>query len=164
VTYGCWTAPRRTRQLLALLSSLVSLSTAGACAVALVRVVHGREPGSIALLPVMAAAVYLGVRTAFRIRQMSLSITSREVVIVGPLRTTRVPISEAQQFFAEVRPVGRNGQPMIALRRAGAEPVNVWALSRNGFVWNSQRLAASLHPLAGELNQWLSEAKTGAAD
>jgi len=164
MSYGSWTAPARTRLLLCALFALAGLSALVLFIVMITSVAHGREQDRFALaavlVPVTAAIIYFAARTAVRVRRMKVSITSREVVIVGPLRTTRVPISDAQLFSAEVRPVGNNGQPMIALRRRGTEPVHIWALSRNGFVWDLRRLAAALQPLADELNERLWEAKS----
>ena len=127
----------------------------------IVRIVDGREPGSIGLIPVMAGVVYFAARTALRFWHVGVSITSNEVLIIGPVRTKRVPISDAREFITDVRLTGGNGQPMICLNRYGTSPVNIWALSRNGFVWNLRRLTAGLQPLADELNQHLSEARSG---
>jgi hypothetical protein len=163
MSYGSWTAPAKTRMLLCTLCALAALSTLALFIVMITNVAHGREEDRFALaavlVPVTAAIIYFAARTAVRMRRMRVSITSSEVVIVGPLRTTRVPISDAQLFSAEVRPIGNNGQPMIALRCRGTEPVHIWALSRNGFVWDLRRLARGLQPLADELNERLWEAK-----
>jgi hypothetical protein len=101
------------------------------------------------MLPFFAAVSYLPARMLRRLRQMRVVIGSEGALVVGALRTWRVPLADAVEFVAEVR-AGNN--PTISLRRRGASSIGLWIFNRNGFVWHMRRLAASLEPRARELN------------
>jgi hypothetical protein len=52
---------------------------------------------------------------------------------------------------------------MIVLRRRAGEPIGVSALSREGFVWNFEKILRNLEPQASELNRMLATARRAAA-
>jgi hypothetical protein len=157
--HGTWPAPRRTRIRVRVLVGLVALSIApnlvflswGWLAEG-----HGAVVVVVAFV-LMLGAICLAIRVASRATRTGVTITPQQVVITGYLRTIRVPVAEATGFA-----VGLTGEPMIALRRDEREPVNIWPLSRGGFIWNRRRLIARLKPLVDELNQGLSDAKAAA--
>jgi hypothetical protein len=93
-----------------------------------------------------------------RLRGVGVAMTATEIVVVGPLRTWRVPIDDAAEFLAEVRP-GSNRQPTISSRRRSGRSVGLWIFNCNGFVWQMRRLANGLEPQAAQFNAALTEAK-----
>ena len=97
-------------------------------------------------------------QAARRIPAAGVTISPDGVVIAGPFRTWHVPLSEAETFVAEVR-AGSNGQPTVSLKRRTARSIGIWALNRNGFIWQLKRLVAKLEPVANELNANLAAAK-----
>jgi hypothetical protein len=94
-----------------------------------------------------------------------LTITTSEVVVAGARRTYRVPLEQVERFEPGVVHTlsGGNGTPMIVLRRRAGEPIGVSALSREGFVWNFEKILRNLGPQASELNRMLATARRAAA-
>jgi hypothetical protein len=91
--------------------------------------------------------------------------TTTEVVVAGVTGTHHVPLKQADRFEPHVVETGiANGTPMIVLLRHGADPIGVYALSRQlGFVWNFKKMLDSLEPEARVLNLSLARARNGGA-
>jgi hypothetical protein len=111
---------------------------------------------AVFLLVVLSPLGYLSAKAAMRIPQTGVSIGPNAVVVVGPLRTRRVALREAETFRAEV--LG-NKQPTVGLHRTTGRVIAIWALNRNGFIWSFKRLLHELEPVAAELNERLADAK-----
>ncbi len=156
MSYGLWTASARTKVLLSALFASTVLVTAAVGGLTLAHV-EGQPAFAIVLAVLLAATCSAGC-AAIRLPRIGVTITTEEVVIVGPFRTTTVALTHARQFVAEATP-GARGQAAISLRRDEADSVRVWVLSRGGLVRDRRRSAAGLQPVADELNKCLSEAK-----
>jgi hypothetical protein len=73
---------------------------------------------------------------------------------VGALRCSRaqVGLAHAKRFRAGLQPRGMNPTPAILLDLVDGSPVRVWALAREGFIWNESRNGASWEETAERLN------------
>jgi hypothetical protein len=154
-----WQAPRWVRAFWCVWCLLFALIALGVSVAAVVGVAKGEAVGdAIFLLVVLAPLGYIAVKAALRIGQTGVTIGGDGVVVVGPLRTRRVSLSEADSFRAEV--LGSK-QPTVGLHCADGRVIAIWALNRNGFMWSFKRLIRELEPVAAEFNERLAEAKGG---
>jgi hypothetical protein len=161
VTVGDWRAPLFGR----CVNGLMAIVCAACFATLFVTGIALTAAGSPAwLLASIAVApvVYLLCRIAINVWRARLTITTAEVVVAGATRTHRVPLEQIDRFEPRVvhSGVGGNGTPMIVLRRHTADPIGVYALSRQGFVWNFKKIVRSLEPQASELNEILARARS----
>jgi hypothetical protein len=92
---------------------------------------------------------------AWRVERAGLWIGPDEVVIRGPLRSWHIPTAEAGGFEPGVQQGAGNGTPCPLLTRPGKRPVGVWALGREGLVWNFNEYLAELKSLCDSLDQTL---------
>ena len=174
MSYSRRTAPKRVRACSCLWWLLISVLGFGLSLAA----IQGARQGTPALLLIVPLAASLGclaARTALRVLRSGVTINDETVVVLGPVRTRRVPLAEAENFAPGLGAAGR--QPTISLRRGREPSVGVWAPTRSGFVWilkrlvdafqqlaaelTAKRLIESLEPLAAELNANLVAAKQG---
>jgi hypothetical protein len=160
MSHRSWTAPRKVKALWCPLCLLSAIACAAAAIAGLAGLVKG-EPLAVTGLLLAPGAYMLG-RAALRIPRAGVSIDSTQIVVVGPMRTVRTPIADAQGFVAVVRPGGL-GQPTISLHLRGARSVGIWALNPKGFIWRFGLFFPSLHPLVDELNHALSIARGSAS-
>ena len=111
------------------------------------------------LLPSVAFAlvVYILCRIAINIWRAHLTITTVEVVVAGAIRTHHVCLGEVDRF----EPGVQDNATIFLLRHRGS-PIGIWALNRQGFVWNFKKILRSLEPQASELNMILARARGGA--
>jgi hypothetical protein len=152
--FGEWRAPPRVVRFWLVL--LVSYEFAMALTAASFVLRYGLSGTAVAAFPVAFA---LGPAWMLkRLRRVGVAITATEIVVVGPMRTWRVPIDDAAEFAAEVR-TGGNGQPTISLRRRSGGSVGLSIFNRNGFVSQMSRLAHSLELQAAQLNAALDNAR-----
>ncbi|TMK72090.1 MAG: hypothetical protein E6G50_04630 [Actinobacteria bacterium] len=93
-----------------------------------------------------------------------LVITADEVIIAGVTRTHHVPLDQVEGFEPRVVRSGMraNGTPTIVLLRRTAAPIGIYALKREGFVWNFKKTLRELDSAAAELNATLAKARAGA--
>ena len=98
---------------------------------------------------------------AWRIERAGLLFEQRAVVVRGPLRTWTVPLEEVVGFDPGERPPvqGVNGTHCPRMRRAHGRPILVWALGRDGVIWNFGRYLRELEPECDELNAKLRTAQ-----
>lgn len=154
---ACWKAPLRVRAFWCVWCLLFALTALGVGVAAVVGIAKGEEVAdAIFLLVVLAPLGYIATKAALRIGQTGVTISRDAVVVVGPLRTRRVLLSEAATFRAEV--LG-NKQPTVGLHCVHGRVIAIWALNRNGFIWSFKRLLRELEPVAAELNERLAQAK-----
>jgi hypothetical protein len=138
-------------------ATMVAAIGIGTTVVGIVALADGTLVALIDVLPMAAVGWFAG-KAAMRIPRTGVTITSREVVIIGPFRTWQVPLSEADRFVAGSGASGN--QPTVSLRRKTGRSIGIWALNRNGFIWNFKRMVASLQPTAETLNSSLVRAKS----
>jgi hypothetical protein len=88
---------------------------------------------------------------ARRLGRAGLWIAADGIVVRNPVRITTIPLDDADTFVAGVAG-GGNGRlcPMLKRRRGSA--VGVWALGREGFIWQMKRQMPEVTPLCDELN------------
>ena len=79
------------------------------------------------------------------------------VVVRNPIRCTEVPLAAVESFAAELQPAAGPGNPTpgIVLRLVDGSRVRVWALAREGLVWNGERNRDGWSPTAERLNALL---------
>ncbi len=135
---------------------LAAIGTATSVA-GIVALLQGTAAGFV-LIPPMTALAWFAAKAATRVLTSGVTVAPGGITTIGPLRTWHVPLSDAEMFVAEVRR-GNNGQPTISLTRRAGSPVGIWALNRNGFVWNLKRMVADLEPIADDLNARLAAAR-----
>src|SRR5271166_1386539 len=174
MSYSRRTAPKRVRACSCLWWLLISVLGFGLSLAAIQGARQG-TPALLLLVPLAASLGCLALRTALRVLRSGVTISGETVVVLGPVRTRRVPLAEAENFVPGLGVAGR--QPTISLRRGRQPSVGVWAPTRSGFVWGMERLGdafqqlaaeltakrliESLEPLAAELNGNLVAAKQG---
>jgi hypothetical protein len=162
-TIGEWRAPVLGR-FLGSASSMATAACFGSLVVGgLALAIHG-SPGWLIAPIVVGPVAYLWGRTAVRTWRARLTITTAEVVVAGATRTHHVPLALVDRFEPRVlhSGIGANGTPMIVLLRHGAAPVGVYALRREGFIWNFKKKLANLEGEATELNSALAQARAAA--
>jgi hypothetical protein len=109
------------------------------------------------VVPIALASAGFAGKAGWRMPRASMTITSDEVIVAGPLKTWWVPLVEATSFVAS----GAGRQPTIFLKQRSGWPIAIWALNRNGFVWNLKGIVANLEPVARHLDTVLERAKAG---
>jgi hypothetical protein len=126
---------------------------------------HGYPAWLIAPL-VSAPPIWVLVRCAINIWRAGVTITTTDVVVAGATATHCIPLADVQRFEPRVvhSGFGGNGTPMIVLVREGAEPIGIYALSRQGFVWRFKKILRALEPVAAQLNLTLARARTADRD
>jgi hypothetical protein len=129
----------------------------GTAAVGIVALAGGTLVALVDVLPMASLGWFAG-KAAMRIPRTGVTITSTEVVIVGPFRTWQVPLSDADHFVAGTGASGN--QPTVSLSRKTGRSIGIWALNRNGFIWNFKRIVASLQPTVETLNSSLVRANS----
>jgi hypothetical protein len=120
----------------------------------------GRPPGLLLLVLFFAPLGYLASRIVVAVAQSGVWVASEAVFIRGPGTAARVPLADAERFVAEVR----GNQPTVSLERRDSGSIGIWALNRNGFMWEYKRLTHKLEPVAAELNEALEHAKRASAE
>jgi hypothetical protein len=148
------TAPPWVRAFWCALSAMLAAVGIGTAVVAIAAFFQGTAI-ALVCIPPMAALGWLAGKAAMRIPRSGVTIAPQEVIIAGPLRTWHVPLSEAEAFIAEVR-AGNSGQPTVSLERKAGRSIGIWALNRNGFIWNFKRMVTALQPIADDLNARLA--------
>lgn len=103
----------------------------------------------------------LGLFVAVRLARAGLRMAPDGVVVRNPLRTVTVPLGDADEFVAAVASGPGNGTPCPVLKRRQGRSVGIWALGREGFVWNFRRHTADMRPLCDELNATLHALQSG---
>jgi hypothetical protein len=93
---------------------------------------------------------------AWRVPSSRVVINVDEVQVSGPLRTRRIPISEAREFRAVV---AGGDQPTVVLVTNRQRTITLWVFNREGFRWQFQRLEHDLEPVAAALNAALEAAR-----
>lgn len=152
-----YSAPAGRRLLWTALCGLLAVIGVGSGVASVVASANG-QPLWVLTLPLYAALAYFAGRATVRIPSCGVQVGSTTVEIDNPLRSWQVPIEQADHFAAEVRR-GNNGQPGVTLYRRGARPIGVWALNRDGFIWQMRRLADQQQATADALNQALAPRK-----
>jgi hypothetical protein len=77
--------------------------------------------------------IWLSFRTSIRILRAGVRIGGDEIVVLGPVRTWRVPVQDAVRFLPGHQPSGFAGEVLrsthgVLLERSQGRPVSVWAL------------------------------------
>ena len=86
------------------------------------------------------------------IARSGLWIGTDGIVIRGPLRTRRVPGDSVVSFAPGVEAGYGNGTPCPVLTRSDGSKIGIWALGREGLVWNFGEHLEEMRPLCDELN------------
>lgn len=154
--FGTWRASRRVVLLSGGYFAVLAIGFGGCGVWATVRFF----PVGAVFLPLFGPLAYSLARAAWRIPSSRVEIGSDGVLVVGPLRTWRLPLTDVTEFRAVIA-AGNNGQPTIELVSRRRRPIRLWIFNRNGFVWQMRRLAQNLEPDAGALNQALTAARRG---
>ncbi len=94
---------------------------------------------------------------ARRVGRAGLWMGPAGLVVRGPLRTWEVPGNNAVSFSPGVQPSAGNGTPCPILTRSDGSTIGVWALGREGLVFNFDTHLEELRPLCDELNSLLEE-------
>jgi hypothetical protein len=94
---------------------------------------------------------------AWRVARSGLWIGPEGLVIRGPFRSWAVQPEEALRFTTGVEKGTGNATPCPMLERADGDPVGVWALGREGWVWSYDKHLEELEPLCEQLNQLLKQ-------
>lgn len=94
---------------------------------------------------------------AWRVATSGLWIGPEGLVIRGPFRSWAVQPEEALRFATGVQKGTGNGTPCPMLERTDGEPVGVWALGREGWIWSYDKHLEELEPLCEQLNQLLRQ-------
>ncbi len=114
--------------------------------------------GEVAIgLGIGLAALALGLallRYALGCLRAGLRIDGDHVLIVNPLTRRRVPLAEVRGFRAGAQPAAvGNPTPGVSVELADGSAVRVWALAREGLVWNTERDAERWSATASELDE-----------
>jgi len=162
-TFGVWRLPPLARWLGSGIALVSAACFATLLVTGLVLTFHG-SPMWLVVALVAAPIVYGLGRCAVNIWRVSLLITDAEVMVAGVTRTHRVPLEQAERFEPRVMRSGAaaNGTPMIVLVRRTAAPIGVYALKREGFVWNFKQMLHGLESEAAALNATLARAQAAA--
>ena len=94
---------------------------------------------------------------AHRVSRAGLWIGPDGIVIRGPLRTKRVAGNSAVSFEPGVGGSYGNGTPCPILTSSDGSEIGVWALGREGLVWNFEEYLEEMRPLCEELNGLLEQ-------
>ena len=151
---------RRPRRIWGFVVILVGLAVGFVAMLVPVAIRNGADGGAaavawVALFSVLLASPYLFF--ARRIGRAGLWMGPDGVVIRGPLRTRRVAGSLAVSFAPGVQPGAGNGTPCPILTTSDGSEIGVWALGREGLVWNFGDHLEEMRPLCDELNVQLEE-------
>jgi hypothetical protein len=109
--------------------------------------------GIVFFLAFAVPCVWLG----WRVARSGLLIGPDGLLVRGPLRDWRVQPSEAVRFAPGVQRGAGNGTPCPILKRVNGAPVGVWALGREGLIWNYNNYLEEFEPLCERLNQLLAQ-------
>jgi hypothetical protein len=162
MNYGEWRTTPGMRWFWGTLTAAILLLLAALAVAALIATIGG-DVYALLVLVITAALAYLAGLACSRVNSAGVSIGAEEVVVVGPLRTVRVPTRHADVFVAEVRPGGLgSGQPTIALRYDNSRSIGLWAFNRYASAAKFDELVAELEPRTRELNAALAQAKLAA--
>ena len=93
----------------------------------------------------------------WRVSRSGLKIAPDGIRVRGPLRDWQVEPSEAVQFTPGVQGGAGNGTPCPILERVNGKSVGVWALGKEGLVWNYDDYLEELKPLCERLNGLLEQ-------
>jgi hypothetical protein len=102
----------------------------------------------------------LCLKVAVGCARAGLLIGDDAVVIRGPLKAWTVPIADAERFSSGVQSGAGNGTPGVILTVRNRRPISIWALGREGFVWDINELANSFGPTVDKLNALLPRSST----
>lgn len=89
---------------------------------------------------------------AYRISRSGMWMGPDAIVIRGPLRTRTVAARSAVSFAPGVQASYRNGTPCPVLTQADGTKTGVWALGREGLIWNFDEYLEEMRPLCDRLN------------
>lgn len=112
----------------------------------------------------LAGPVYLMLRAAPRCWRGGVVVGERETVIVNPLRTYTVMTDDVARFETGGQEYGF-GNPtagIVLVKRDGGR-IPVWALAREGLVWNVKRNSARWQDVAAQLNGLLPQYENSVA-
>ena len=87
---------------------------------------------------------------ARRVGRAGLWMGPAGLVVRGPLRTWEVPGNNAVSFSPGVQPSAGNGTPCPILTRSDGSTIGVWALGREGLVFNFDTHLEELRPLCDD--------------
>jgi hypothetical protein len=113
---------------------------------------------AMAVLCFPLAAV--GFHVARRMAESGVWIGTDSVVVRGPVRTRVIATRDAIRFAAGASGAGANSTPMPVLIRSNGGPVGVWALGKEGFIWQYEPHVHRLEPVCDDLNDTLRAAQT----
>jgi hypothetical protein len=123
--------------------------------------VHDESVGSLVLAIIAGPSAYGLIKAAINIWRVRVAVTSAGAVVAGVTRTHRIPLQQIERFEPRVvnTGIGANGIPMVVLVLRAGDPVGIYALSREGFVWNSRSSLGRLAVQARALNSILARAQ-----
>jgi hypothetical protein len=101
----------------------------------------------------------LSLMYARRLARAGLWIARDAVTIRGPLVTRTISPADAQSFIPGVQRSGGNGTPCPMLKRNSGRPIGIWALGREGVIFNYRQYQEDLEPLCDQLNELLRSAQ-----
>lgn len=112
----------------------------------------------MAVVTILGVLGFYSVAYARGAARAAFIITSREVVIRNPLRTTSIPITEVSRFTAGKQPAGMgNPTPGVLVERRDGRSYPIWTLAREGHLWNSQKNTEAWTGVADDLNTLLHD-------
>jgi hypothetical protein len=159
-----WLRKSRRTRLFALIAA--GISAAWPVAVAVSAIVGFTKPHSharlgtiVAVGAVVVAMAVGGLLFARRLARTGMLMSRDGIVVRNPLSTTTIALSDADGFVAGTAQGVGNGTPCPILKLKHAGGVGVWALGREGVIWNFSRYEQELHPLCDELNAVLADLK-----
>ena len=90
-----------------------------------------------------------------------LRIDAEHVHIANPLTRRTVPLDDVRGFRAGAQPAAAgNPTPGVSVELADGSTVRVWALAREGLVWNTARNAERWTATADALNELVARRRT----
>jgi hypothetical protein len=105
----------------------------------------------VAVFGTLAACTW---RVAVGCAKAGLMVTDEFVVIKNPWRTREVPIADVLRFSAGRQPaLMGNPTPGVLLERKDGRNHAIWALAREGWVWNSSRNVKAWSETVAVLNK-----------
>jgi len=158
VSYGEWHVAPAARWIWGVLTALLLIVLVAIGVVALIGAIDGNGFALVVFVLAVPFAYWSG-RACSRVPTASLTIGAEEIVVVGPLRTTRVLTGHADAFVAELRPSVTGGQPTVSLRYDGFRSVGLWIFNRYSAPSRFERDIEALAPLVEELNGALAKAR-----
>lgn len=156
VRVGAWLRrPRRVRGICAAWAGYLLLTVAMSTHLYLANPrTGGAALGALAFFAVFAG---LGVFAIWRTATAGLMLATYAIVVRGPIRTRRISPTAAVGFEPGIFGFVGNGTPGPMLKLSDGTRIGIWALGREGLVWNFDRYLGEAERLCDALNSALEQ-------